>query len=719
MPKLRETKLYQYIATKSLDELRTECYNHISSGKDVNIKDSDTGETYLHCLCDQMERFMDENGVSIIYILACKGVDLDIQDNLGETFLHKIVRMPGAYRALVAAVRCGADMMVLDNRDRTAENILHVEKPEGWQEMLHWWNKFKPGLYRATLADNPDRTLVEKLMKYWCRVNIVKDGQDYSVKTRLRQRAKDIDFVYLIEKYENTIEFALAALSGKTQILLGWKKRIENNPDVLKTINFNMCDWSYQRSLDSPEVPMPLLFYIWRMNRVDMTELLIEYGVDSTLLYSADPSKEQVKPLFFQLVCGEQRPSEEIINRTLQKSDLSAKNYDGQTLLYEAIKHRSSSHLVEFLLKRGINIGARDKHGQTARDFALSLNKKGSKYVKMIDQYVLDMVKNSNIQGVEALILQGYDHLLDIIDEKDELGVLSLARLTGSQYMVELLSKVEKSKEHVDKMFRIAHKGRLAELRPLLGKKYSSAVDICGRNVCHIAVVYKRREFIKCFTDNYTTLLNKKDNLGRTPFHYAQVLLEGDELTEYMLQKGADTNVKDVLGRTPLDYKCSSCGQRSFYTLQKEVQNYAMDVYVAQTKFEESLSTAIKNGNLNQVSSLVSGLKSQSKDTDYLSRYNIILFNCLEHNQEEIAIYLTQQGMNTNIFKQYDKCDPNDQLCAMLECDHSPKSFKDVAKQKNCQRILNFLDEINEDLEKEIQEKKRADFMTFSQFGLV
>lgn len=47
---------------------------------------------------------------------------------------------------------------------------------------------------------------------------------------------------------------------------------------------------------------------------------------------------------------------------------------------------------------------------------------------------------------------------------------------------------------------------------------------------------------------------------------------------------------------------------------------------------------------------------------------------------------------------QYDKCNPNDQLCAMLECDHSPKSFKDVAKQKNCQRILNFLDEINDDL---------------------
>ena len=28
---------------------------------------------------------------------------------------------------------------------KTAEDILLTEKPEGWQEMLHWYRKFKPG----------------------------------------------------------------------------------------------------------------------------------------------------------------------------------------------------------------------------------------------------------------------------------------------------------------------------------------------------------------------------------------------------------------------------------------------------------------------------------------------------------------------------------------------------------------------------------------------
>ena len=55
---------------------------------------------------------------------------------------------------------------------------------------------------------------------------MVKQGKNYSVKTALRQQAKHIDLVYLLEKHENSIEFALATLSGKVQILKSWKKRV-------------------------------------------------------------------------------------------------------------------------------------------------------------------------------------------------------------------------------------------------------------------------------------------------------------------------------------------------------------------------------------------------------------------------------------------------------------------------------------------------------------
>lgn len=41
--------------------------------------------------------------------------------------------------------RCGADTRILNLDGKTAEDVLLQEKPEGWQEMQHWYNKYKPG----------------------------------------------------------------------------------------------------------------------------------------------------------------------------------------------------------------------------------------------------------------------------------------------------------------------------------------------------------------------------------------------------------------------------------------------------------------------------------------------------------------------------------------------------------------------------------------------
>lgn len=112
--------------------------------------------------------------------------------------------------------------------------------------------------------------------------------------------------------------------------------------------------------------------------------------------------------------------------------------------MYEAITHKASPQLVQFLFKRGINIAARDKYGRTARDFASLSNR--HKYVKLIDQYVADLVKNCDIPGIESLILHGYDHIMDVTDEKEELGMMNLAKLTGSEILVQVLEKRCKSK---------------------------------------------------------------------------------------------------------------------------------------------------------------------------------------------------------------------------------------------------------------------------------
>lgn len=55
-----------------------------------------------------------------------------------------------------------------------------------------------------------------------------------------------------------------------------------------------------------------------------------------------------------------------------------------------------------------------------------------------------DLVNNCDIPGIESLILHGYDHIMDVTDDKE--GVMNLAKLTGSEILVQVLEKRCKSK---------------------------------------------------------------------------------------------------------------------------------------------------------------------------------------------------------------------------------------------------------------------------------
>lgn len=105
MVRLRDTKIYKILAGGCLNEISCECIKHVQSGKNINLRDQDTGETYLHLLAHYVERFRSPRGTSIIYIMASKGIDLDLADNDGDTFLHRIMREPRTYRAVIAVIR--------------------------------------------------------------------------------------------------------------------------------------------------------------------------------------------------------------------------------------------------------------------------------------------------------------------------------------------------------------------------------------------------------------------------------------------------------------------------------------------------------------------------------------------------------------------------------------------------------------------------------------
>lgn len=238
---------------------------------------------------------------------------------------------------------------------------------------------------------------------------------------------------------------------------------------------------------------------------------------------------------------------------------------------------------------------------------------------------------------------------------------------------------------------------------------------MCGRTVLHKAVLHKNTDVIKYLVSEFPNLLNTRDNFGRTPLHYAQLFLEGKVLEDMMSSTSADLDSKDIMGRTPSEYNCEVCGKRKFCELQKEVTDTELDVFLIKTGFEDKLKKAIQIGNLEKVKKLVTRYKSRGD----IKRYSFYLFDSIDHGHDEIAMYLILQGMNTDVYKQYETCDPRNQLCAMLECNHSLVSFKDRARELNRKNLLQFLDELAE-IEQEASKRKIAvDVKEFSKFGLL
>ncbi|WAR01066.1 hypothetical protein MAR_025438 [Mya arenaria] len=120
---------------------------------------------------------------------------------------------------------CGADSSIQNTDGLTAEDTLRKERPDGWEENLHWFNKFRPGLWCALNCENPDRKLVESLLKNWCRVTTVKNGKVTTMKVLVENDIKKRDLLQLIEKYENTNELALATTAGMGFIVRMWLKQ--------------------------------------------------------------------------------------------------------------------------------------------------------------------------------------------------------------------------------------------------------------------------------------------------------------------------------------------------------------------------------------------------------------------------------------------------------------------------------------------------------------
>ena len=136
------------------------------------------------------------------------------------------------------------------------------------------------------------------------------------------------------------------------------------------------------------------------------------------------------------MFCGAGAPyDEKITQRVLKGSDLTARDNAGQTILHWAVTVNQSESNVKVLLNSGVDISSRDCQGRTARDLAEKLNR--PMYVRLIDNHVIRLVKEKKVEQLERLILQNYDHILDLSEGNKTLT--EIAKKSSAKNVYEIL----------------------------------------------------------------------------------------------------------------------------------------------------------------------------------------------------------------------------------------------------------------------------------------
>lgn len=121
-------------------------------------------------------------------------------------------------------------------------------------------------------------------------------------------------------------------------------------------------------------------------------------------------------PSVFQLISFENRAPDAIIHKILRVSDLKVRNPQGHTILFKAISNNCSKQFIKALIKYGVNVAARDEKGRTTRDHSEILRKRS--YFTDIDEHIIEIVQNCDIEKLQQLVLEGYDHIVDVTDSR-------------------------------------------------------------------------------------------------------------------------------------------------------------------------------------------------------------------------------------------------------------------------------------------------------------
>uniref|UniRef100_A0AAR5PMT0 Uncharacterized protein n=3 Tax=Dendroctonus ponderosae TaxID=77166 RepID=A0AAR5PMT0_DENPD len=238
----------------------------------------------------------------------------------------------------------------------------------------------------------------------------------------------------------------------------------------------------------------------------------------------------------------------------------TSRDEHGQSMIhFAAARTHGRNALFQLLLETEINLAYRDELYRTARD--ISIQASIPENTSEIDRYVLHIAAKGDTSKLVELLLDGYDHITDIVNE-DDTTIIDVVAKENQHETVSFLQSILTFEEKRERVHHAIRQGSIANVMALLadendtgsGKLLAIGKNSYGRCSLHIAVLCQQEEIVDYLVNTFVDTLRIGDNLERTALHYAMGVEKMETISRLLIKGGAKRVVKDLKGRQPTYY---------------------------------------------------------------------------------------------------------------------------------------------------------------------
>ncbi|XP_021701236.1 uncharacterized protein LOC5567456 isoform X8 [Aedes aegypti] len=228
----------------------------------------------------------------------------------------------------------------------------------------------------------------------------------------------------------------------------------------------------------------------------------------------------------------------------------------GQSMLHFACaRSHGKNAIIQLIEESGTSITYRDELYRTARDVSLQATQPEN--AREIDRYVLGLAARGDLEALTAMLLDGYDHIVDVAGT-DGTTIVQVASTRGHREVVRFLESIRLFEENREKLLSAIREKDLAKVKEITqqldGAKLARTKNYYGRCSMHVAVLMESEEIVEYLATHFRATLKIGDNLERTPLHYAMGISNVEAISRILIKNGAKRVSKDLKGRQPSYY---------------------------------------------------------------------------------------------------------------------------------------------------------------------